>query len=595
MINKIVNYSACLIGLFPAVLTAQIKPVVTGRECPNVILVLTDDQGIGGLSCHGNPYLKTPCLDRFYEESIRMTDFHVSPMSTPTRSAIITGRYPIRNGAWATFKGRDIISRNSRTIAEVFRDNGYSTALFGKWHLGDNYPSRPTDCGFEYAVQHRSGGVGELSDYWGNNYFDDTYWVNNEPHSFKGYCTDVWFQEAEKFITRQKESEKPFFIYLSTNAPHGPHYVAEQYSAPYKLLQDKGILKDAGFYGQIANLDKNFGKLDNFLKKNGLDENTIVIFMTDNGAAMADNTWVYGYRGAKGSRLEGGHRVPFFIRSPKGGLEGGKDISAMVAHVDLLPTLSALCGIGISDEDKLDGIDFSPVLQHKGKLPQGRTVFIHHRQDSKPPYDVKESCILKDNWRLLDGDKLYNLSNDKLQQKNIAASNPQLVKELLEENKEFVKQTKQLAEYRNFIPVVAGSPEQKVVVLTIQHAIGEDGGLWKAEQVAEGIKNRNNGYAIEFATTGTYHISLARWPRECQGEIHGVPERNPKSWYSYKEIKPEKAVIELDGRKYSREINANMKEVCFEVKMKQGTSFLKADFVENGQPFGAYYIYIEGV
>lgn len=167
MINKIVNYSACLIGLFPAVLTAQIKPVVTGRECPNVILVLTDDQGIGGLSCHGNPYLKTPCLDRFYEESIRMTDFHVSPMSTPTRSAIITGRYPIRNGAWATFKGRDIISRNSRTIAEVFRDNGYSTALFGKWHLGDNYPSRPTDCGFEYAVQHRSGGVGELSDYWG--------------------------------------------------------------------------------------------------------------------------------------------------------------------------------------------------------------------------------------------------------------------------------------------------------------------------------------------------------------------------------------------------------------------------------------------
>ena len=165
--------------------------------------------------------------------------------------------------------------------------------------------------------------------------------VNNEPHSFKGHCTDVWFQEAEKFITRQKESEKPFFIYLSTNAPHGPHYVAEQYSAPYKLLQDKGILKDAGFYGQIANLDKNFGKLDNFLKKNGLDENTIVIFMTDNGAAMADNTWVYGYRGAKGSRLEGGHRVPFFIRWPKGGLEGGKDISAMVAHVDLLPTLSA--------------------------------------------------------------------------------------------------------------------------------------------------------------------------------------------------------------------------------------------------------------
>lgn len=595
MINKIVNYSACFISLFPAVLIAQNKPVVIGRECPNVILVLTDDQGIGGLSCHGNPYLKTPCLDRFYEESIRMTDFHVSPMSTPTRSAIITGRYPIRNGAWATFKGRDIVSRNSRTIAEIFRDNGYSTALFGKWHLGDNYPSRPTDCGFEYVVQHRSGGVGELSDYWGNNYFDDTYWVNNKPHSFKGYCTDVWFQEAEKYITRQKESGKPFFIYLSTNAPHGPHYVAEQYSAPYKQLQDKGILKDAGFYGQIANLDENFGKLDDFLKKNGLEENTIVVFMTDNGAVMADNTWVYGYRGAKGSRWEGGHRVPFFIRWPKGGLDGGKDISAMVAHVDLLPTLSTLCGIGISDVDKLDGIDFSPVLQHRGELPKGRTVFIHHRQDSKPPYDVKGSCILKDNWRLLDGDKLYNLSNDKLQLKNIAAYNPQLMKELLEENKEFIKQTKRLAEYRNFIPVVAGSSEQNVVVLTIQHAIGDDVGLWKAEQVAEGIKNRNNGYAIKFATTGMYHISLSRWPRECQGKIHGVPERNPKNWYSYKKIRPEKAMIELNGKKYSREINANMKEACFEVRIKQGISFLKADFIENGQPFGAYYIYIERV
>ena len=180
---------------------------------PNVILILTDDQGIGDLGCHGNPWLKTPNIDKFYKSSVRFTDFHVSPLCTPTRAAIMTGQYPIHNGAWATYKGRDALSKGNTTIADVFKSAGYKTALFGKWHLGDNYPVRPTDSGFGHVVQHHAGGIGELSDHWGNTYFDDVYYVNNKPKQFEGYCTDVWFEETMKFIDKNKDD--PFF-YLST-------------------------------------------------------------------------------------------------------------------------------------------------------------------------------------------------------------------------------------------------------------------------------------------------------------------------------------------------------------------------------------------
>ncbi len=590
--QTIPNYMGIAFALLPMAMPQEAE-AANNEQQPNVILVMSDDQGIGGLGCQGNPYLKTPAIDQFYQESLHITDFHVSPLSTPTRGAIMTGRYPIRNGAWATFKGRDIVSRNTPTIAELFRNSGYTTALFGKWHLGDNYPSRPTDSGFDHVVQHRSGGVGELSDYWGNTYFDDTYWVNNEPTHFEGYCTDVWFDQTIQYIERQRESSSPFFIYLATNAPHDPHYVDEKYSAPYEHLVEEGILKNAGFYGQIANLDENFGKLEHYLSTSGLRENTIVIFLTDNGALAPNNAWVCGYRGAKGTPLEGGHRVPFFIRWPEKGIEGGRDISALVGHVDLLPTLAALCGVEVSNTDQLDGVDFSPLLLQRGELPQGRTMFIHHRQDSQPPHDVKASVVMRDSWRLVNGQELYNLENDRVQKQNVAAEHPQLVAELLAENGRFIAETKELPEYQHFLPAIVGTPHQQVIELTIQHAIGADKGLWKSEQIAEGIKNKNNGYALEFAYAGNYRISLARWPRECQGEIWGIPAHNPKGWFTYQSITPQQAEITLAGKRYTQPIETGDKEVHFEVTLPQGAAMLTADFVEDGNHYGAYYVYVE--
>ena len=250
------------------------------RRGPNVVLVITDDQGYGDLGCTGNPWIRTPELDRFRAESVRCPDFHVSALCTPTRGALMTGRRPVRNGAWATCWGRSILRRTEVTMADVFARSGYRTGMFGKWHLGDNYPYRPQDRGFQTVVAHKGGGVGQTPDFWGNNYFDDTYFRNGEPRAHEGYCTDVWFDEAARFIESAKDG--PFFAYVATNAPHHPYLVADRYAEPYRRIPD---IPEPDFYGMIANIDENFGRLVRQLDEWGLSENTVLIFMTDNGSS----------------------------------------------------------------------------------------------------------------------------------------------------------------------------------------------------------------------------------------------------------------------------------------------------------------------
>ncbi|WP_220763758.1 arylsulfatase [Flavobacterium sp. UMI-01] len=574
-----------------------ISAVMLAQKQPNVILILTDDQGIGDLGCQGNPWLKTPHLDAFYKQSVRMTDFHVSPYCAPTRSAIMTGKYPINNGVWATYKGRDALSGNPTTMADVFKQNGYKTALIGKWHLGDNYPSRPTDSGFDVVIQHKAGGVGELSDYWGNTYFDDTYFVNNEPKQFKGYCTDVWFDETMKFIDTNKN--KPFFIYLPTNAPHSPWNVESKYAAPYKHLEGNTIV-NADFYGMIANLDENFGRLNQFLIDKNLLENTIVIYMTDNGTSGGySRNGKLGYNknfsGVKGDKNEGGHRVPFFIRWPNGKIEGGKDVEALTAHVDLIPTLASLCQLKLPKQADWDGIDFSALLTQKKDKVQERTVFVHHRQDWRPPMDIDETCVMKEQWRLINGKELYNIHNDTKQQHNLASQYPEIVALLLRENKQFVANAKRKSEYIELPMSTIGSKIQDEIKLTIQHAIGEDAGIWKCEQVAEGIKNRNNTHALEVEKTGEYQISCRRWPKECPGTILGIPKENPKNLFEYKTIKPTKVRISIANQMLEKEILPTDEEVNFRVHLDKGKTLLVNDFVEGKETYGVYYTYIQKI
>ena len=317
---------------------------------PNVVLVITDDQGYGDLGAHGNTKIRTPNLDALHAESVRLSNYHVDPTCSPTRSALMSGRYSTRTGVWHTIMGRSLMATEETTLAERFAANGYRTGMFGKWHLGDNAPCRPQDQGFEHVVWHHGGGVGQGPDYWGNDYFDDTYEVNGAWRAFDGYCTDVWFEQATEFITR--EDARPFFVSVHERAAR-PFHVDPSYSDPY--VRD-GVSKTmAKFYGMITNIDENVGKLRRLLEETGLADNTVFLFTTDNGTAAGDRkrpkedgTWPgynAGMRGKKGSEYDGGHRVPFFVRWPKGDVRGGRDIDALAAHVDVMPTLTELCGL----------------------------------------------------------------------------------------------------------------------------------------------------------------------------------------------------------------------------------------------------------
>ena len=569
-------------------------PILHAQDKPNVILVLTDDQGIGDLGCHGNPWIQTPNLDAFYEDAVRLTDFHVSPVCTPTRSAIMTGRYPINNGAWATYKGRDALSPGASTMADIFRKNGYQTGIFGKWHLGDNYPVRATDCGFDLAIHHMAGGVGELSDHWGNSYVDDVYMVNNEPKQFEGYCTDVWFSEAMKFI--DKAENKPFFAYIPTNAPHSPFIVEEKYAAPYQHLVGNKIV-GAEFYGMIANIDENFGKLMTFLEDRNLVENTIVIFMTDNGSGggmSRDGKLGFnkGIRGRKGDQTEGGHRVPFFVQWPRGNVNGGWDLHDLTAHIDLLPTLAGLCDLTLSPDMNLDGLDFSQLLTGESSMALDRTVFVHNRQDWRPPLDVDQTCIMTEKWRLVNGWELYDIDDDKYQQNNLASKYPHIVQKLLAENEIFVKHAKSNAAYQEFPVNIVGNQKQPEIKLTIQHAIGEGGGIWKAEHVAAGLKNQNNTHALKVEQNGMYRISCRRWPIECPGPILGVPTKNPKEMYVYQAMSPEKVRLQIANQLWEKNIEEDEEEVVFEVWLERGKTFLVNDFIEGDEKYGVYYTYV---
>ena len=331
------------------------------KDAPNIVIVITDDQGYGDLSCHGNPVLKTPSLDALYAESIRLTDYHVSPTCAPTRSSLQSGHWANRTGVWHTIMGRSMLRVGEPTIGEVFSNAGYATGMFGKWHLGDNYPFRPEDRGYTHVLRHGGGGVGQTPDVWDNAYFDDTYFLNGTPTKFKGYCTDVFFENAKQFITEQAEANKPFVAYISTNAPHGPLHAPEESAKKYADQNEKL----ANFFGMIDNIDTNVGQLRAFLTEKNLADNTIFIFTTDNGTAGGKNVFNAQMRGKKGSQYDGGHRVPFFVYWPAGELNRPTDVKPITHAVDVLPTLIDLCKIKVETDLKFDGKSIASLLRGK--------------------------------------------------------------------------------------------------------------------------------------------------------------------------------------------------------------------------------------
>ena len=392
---------------------------------PNVVLIMTDDQGFGDLACHGNKILKTPALDRLHSQSVRLTNYHVDPTCSPTRSALLTGRYSTRTGVWHTIMGRSMMHTDEVTLAEVFAAGNYRTGCFGKWHLGDNYPLRPQDQGFHEVLVHGGGGVGQTPDFFGNDYFDDTYWHNGQTVKQKGYCTDVFFDAALRFIDGKSSNgggDKPFFCYIPTNAAHGPFLVADKYKKPYL---DAGVpARRAAFYGMIANIDENVARLRKHLAASGLADNTLLIFTTDNGTAAGAGRgggFNAGLRGTKGSEFDGGHRVPCFWYWPAGGLTGGRDVAQVTAHIDMLPTLSTICGLKPLTDRTIDGTSLVPLLSGNVDKWPARTLFVHS-QRLEFPRKLRKCAVMTDRWRLVNGKQLFDLNADYGQKTTITSA-----------------------------------------------------------------------------------------------------------------------------------------------------------------------------
>ena len=420
---------------------------------PNVIVLLTDDQGYGDLSCHGNPVLRTPNLDRLYGQSVRFTSFHSAPMCTPTRGQLLTGQDALRNGATSVTAGRAVVRRGIPTMGDVFSVSGYATGVFGKWHIGDNYPYRPMDRGFREARYFQGYGISSAPEF-DNDYFDSRYLDNGTRKRFSGYCTDFWFGQAMEWMKACQSKHEPFFCYLPTNTPHGPGWVDEKYAAPYRK---RGV--PAAFFGMIANLDENYGRLDAFLKQTGLAENSILIYMTDNGGTGGVPVFNAGMRGRKTQLYEGGHRVPCFVRWPAGGLRPGYEVDTPAQMQDLLPTFIDLCGLKRPANASFDGASLAGLLHGTRRPFPDRMMVVQYGQIVKK----WDSCVIWNKWRLVAGEELYDLQADFGQKTDVAAQNPGVVKRMRDHYEGWWAARE--PGLREFCPLSIGAPQQNPVTL----------------------------------------------------------------------------------------------------------------------------------
>lgn len=583
-------------------------------ERPNVILVMTDDQGYGDLSCHGNPVVRTPNLDQLYAESLRLTDFHVAPMCTPTRGQLLTGVDALRNKAMNVSSGRTLLRRDLPTMANFFADGGYATGIFGKWHLGDNYPYRPQDRGFERAIWFPSSHISSVPDYWENDYFDDTYFDGEERKQLDGYCTDVFFRKAIEWMGSQVKQDKPFFAYIPLNAPHGPLFVPDKYRAPVRerLQQALDKLPElppqrrralVSFLAMIENIDENMGRIEEFLNEEDLRDNTIVIFLTDNGSTMGERYYNAGMRGAKISLWEGGHRVPCFIRWPSGELREPGDVSELTQVQDVLPTLIDLCELDAPKNTKFDGASLAKLLRDPDNSLADRMIAINYSRmpwESQVPVPGNAAVPRKDRgavlwkrWRLLRDKELYNVADDPAQQRDVYAEHPEIVAQM----RDFYDQWWNGVKDQVNVPerIVIGDESENPTLLTAceWYNVIVD----QQRQVRVGDK-RNSTLHLEVAEPGKYTFELRRWPREANLPLQaGMPATHVTDGvYAEGAALPiAEAQLEIGEETHRNGVSSGDLAATFEVELNTGPIDVRTSFMdEEGKELcGAYYLYVE--
>jgi len=556
----------------PALASGQEK-----KTRPNILLVMTDDQGYGDFSCHGNPILKTPNLDKLQARSLRFIDFHAAPMCTPTRGQIMSGRDAVRNGATSVTGGRAFMRPGLLTLPQFLRMNGYRTGLFGKWHLGDNYPHRPMDRGFQEAVYHQGWGMTAAPEFLGK-YNDGRFFHKGVEKNFKGYMTDFWFDKAMAWMKECKAKDEPFFCYLPTNAPHSPHVVPAKYSAPY------GKQKAANFFGMIANIDDNMGRLEAFLKETGLAENTIVIFLTDNGGTAGVPIFNAGLRGHKTTFYEGGHRVPCWVSWPAGNLGMPRDIPAPAHTQNLFPTLIDLCGAKAPKDAGFDGVSLAGLLRGDDKKLADRMMVVQYSRAKLTKY---ESCVIWNQWRLVHGKELYDVNADRAQKNDLSAKHPGIAKKMNDHYESWWTELEPLS--NTFVSTTIGSKMQPLTPLTSsdwQDLYTDNAG--HVSQAAGGP--RGGVWHVKVDTDGDYEVALRRWPRELDLPLNAV-RKDGKS----RALPVAAATLAVQGKTaLAKSPSKDAKEIVLHVTLERGTTQMQAWFqdAEGNDLAGAFYAYV---
>ncbi len=514
-------------------------PVHLGRAAepkPNVVVILTDDQGVAELGVAGNPIVRTPNMDRFAEQSVKFSNFYVMPVCSPTRACLMTGRYYYRTGVTDTYLGRSLMHPDETTAAEMFRAGGYRTGIFGKWHLGDNYPMRAMDKGFEESLVLNGGGLAQPGDppypvdergaYFNPMLRHNGAWVKS-----KGYVSDVITRAAMRFI--QENRARPFFVYLAFNCPHAPHQIPNSFASHYppKDFLPSNFPKQghpmparhnandlARVYGMIENLDDNIGRLLAKLDELNLAGNTIVVLFSDNGC-QRHNGYNGGYRGWKGTPFEGGIRQFCFIRWP-GQLKAGRQVNQISAVIDLTPTLLDLCGVKKPARVKFDGLSLAPLLRGEPVAWPHRMLFFQwHRGDA--PVRYRNCAVRSQDWKLVQplgaakgwkgktNFQLYDMAHDPFEMHDLATQKPEIAARL---KAAYVRWFDDVTGGRDYsVPsrIFLGAPQENPSLLTRQDWRGK-----KASWGPEGI-----GYwAVKVVTRARYDVTLLFNPAKTDGE-----------------------------------------------------------------------------
>ena len=512
------------------ILSVLISGSLFSQDRPNVIFVMPDDISHNAFSYYKEKGPRTPHIDKLAEESVRLTDFHVSPSCSPTRAALLTGRPSDVVGVWHTINGRNMMRADEITMADIFKQNGYATGLFFKWHLGDNYPFRPKDRGFENVSWIKGGGTGQQPDYWGNTNNHAHIWVNDtlvemtdEDDGIEGaFTTNFFFNRSMDFMEENIKKKKPFFAYIPLGTAHAPHV------APPDARSGAGA-KTA----TIENIDKNMGRLIQFLEDKGIADNTILIFTTDNGGGSDQ------LRGGKGSNYDGGTRVPCFVRWANGGLGGngnGREVEPLTAHIDWLPTFMDILDFedvpNRPEKLKIRGRSFKPFLDldpsNDPVAYKNRAVTINDMW-TEFPEKYKKLSVKKDiwnadeithKWRLIRNSKdtdweLYDVLVDEKQAVNLVdkPEHKSIISELKAEYEAWWQLVEERSsEYTRIIIGNAAEPETDLHAMDFHGTV-----IWDQASVEKGATG--SGFiAVDFDKAGTYDFDLRRWPKAIEDE-----------------------------------------------------------------------------